>query len=202
MRHVISVLVDNEPGVLSRISGLFSGRGFNIESLNVAETLDPTISRMTLVTSGNEQIIEQIIKQLNKLVNVIKVFDLTGSDYVEREMALIRVNAESSSRAEVLRIVEIFRGRVVDVSPKSYTLEITGDEKKIQAVIELLAPFGIIEIVRTGKVAIARGKKDGSAGERPGAEVEKVNLSGSPLAETELPPRERLLQKSGRQDSS
>ena len=163
MRHVISVLVENEPGVLSRISGLFSGRGFNIESLNVAETLDPTISRMTLVTTGNEQIIEQIIKQLNKLVNVIKVFDLTGSDYVEREMALIRVNAENSSRAEVLRILEIFRGRVVDVSPKSYTFEITGDEKKIQAVVELLAPFGIIEIVRTGKVAIARGKKDSSS---------------------------------------
>jgi acetolactate synthase-1/3 small subunit len=163
MRHVISVLVDNEPGVLSRISGLFSGRAFNIESLNVAETLDPTISRMTLVTSGNEQIIEQIIKQLNKLVNVIKVFDLTGSDYVEREMALIRVNAENSSRAEVLRILEIFRGRVVDVAPKSYTFEITGDEKKIQAVVELLAPFGIIEIVRTGKVAIARGKKDSSS---------------------------------------
>jgi acetolactate synthase I/III small subunit len=163
MRHVISVLVDNEPGVLSRISGLFSGRAFNIESLNVAETLDPTISRMTLVTSGNEQIIEQIIKQLNKLVNVIKVFDLTGSDYVEREMALIRVNAENSSRAEVLRILEIFRGRVVDVSPKSYTFEITGDEKKIQAVVELLAPFGIIEIVRTGKVAIARGRKDSSS---------------------------------------
>jgi acetolactate synthase-1/3 small subunit len=162
MRHVISVLVENEPGVLSRISGLFSGRAFNIESLNVAETLDPTISRMTLVTSGNEQIIEQIIKQLNKLVNVIKVFDLTGSDYVEREMALIRVNAENSSRAEVLRILEIFRGRVVDVSPKSYTFEITGDEKKIQAVVELLAPFGIIEIVRTGKVAIARAKKDSS----------------------------------------
>ncbi len=163
MRHVISVLVDNEPGVLSRISGLFSGRGFNIESLNVAETLDPSISRMTLVTGGNEQIIEQIIKQLNKLVNVIKVFDLTGSDFVEREMAMIRVNAEAGSRAEVLRILEIFRGRVVDVSPKSYTFEITGDEKKIQAVIELLAPFGIIEIVRTGKVAIARGKKDGSS---------------------------------------
>jgi acetolactate synthase-1/3 small subunit len=162
MRHVISVLVDNEPGVLSRISGLFSGRGFNIESLNVAETLDPTISRMTLVTSGNEQIIEQIIKQLNKLVNVIKVFDLTGSDFVEREMVLIKVTAEDSTRAEVLRILEIFRGRVVDVSPKSYTLEITGDEKKNQAVIDLLAPFGIQEIVRTGKVAIARGKKNGS----------------------------------------
>jgi acetolactate synthase-1/3 small subunit len=163
MRHVITVLVDNEPGVLSRISSLFSGRGFNIESLNVAETLDASISRMTLVTRGNEQIIEQIIMQLNKLVNVIKVFDLTGSDYVEREMALITVTAEAASRAEVLRIVEIFRGRVVDVSPKSFTLEITGDEKKIQAVVELLVPFGIVEIVRTGKVAIARGKKDISA---------------------------------------
>lgn len=163
MRHVITVLVDNEPGVLSRISGLFSGRGFNIESLNVAETLDPSISRMTLVTRGNEQIIEQIIKQLNKLINVIKVLDLTGSDYVEREMTLITVTAEAASRAEVLRIVEIFRGKVVDVSPKSFTLEITGDEKKIQAVVELFVPFGILEIVRTGKVAIARGKKDVSS---------------------------------------
>ncbi len=163
MKHVISVLVDNEPGVLSRISGLFSGRGFNIESLNVAETLDPTISRMTLVTRGNDQIIEQIIKQLNKLVNVIKVQDLTGTDYVEREMALIKVSAQASSRAEVLRIVDIFRGRVVDVSPKSFTLEITGDEKKIQAVIDLLIPLGIMEIVRTGKVAISRVKKNGGS---------------------------------------
>jgi len=158
MRHVISILVENEPGVLSRVSALFSGRGFNIESLNVAETLDPTISRMTLITAGNEQIIEQIIKQLNKLVNVIKVMDLTGSDFVDREMILVRVRAEATSRAEVLRILEIFRGRVVDVSPKSFTLELTGDEKKIQAVVELLTPFGILEIVRTGKVAIMRAK--------------------------------------------
>jgi len=156
------MLVENEPGVLSRVSALFSGRGFNIESLNVAESLDPTISRMTLITSGNEQIIEQIIKQLNKLVNVVKVMDLTGSDFVDREMILVRVRAEATSRAEVLRILEIFRGRVVDVSPKSYTLEITGDEKKIQAVVELLTPFGILEIVRTGKVAIMRAKKDSS----------------------------------------
>ena len=162
MRHVISVLVDNESGVLSRISGLFSGRGFNIESLNVAETLDPSISRMTLVTRGNVQIVEQIIKQLNKLVNVIKVLELTGSDYVEREMALIKVTAETTSRAEVLRIVDIFRGKVVDVSPKSFTLEITGDEKKIQAVIDLLVPIGIMEIVRTGKVAITRVRKEGA----------------------------------------
>jgi acetolactate synthase-1/3 small subunit len=162
MRHTISVLVSNEPGVLSRISGLFSGRGFNIESLNVAETLDPTVSRMTLVARGNDQIIEQIIKQLNKLVNVIKVVDLTGSDYVGREMALIKVAAEAGSRAEILRIVDIFRGRVVDVSSRSYTIEITGDEEKIQAVIDLFLPIGILETVRTGKVAIARVKKEGS----------------------------------------
>jgi acetolactate synthase-1/3 small subunit len=166
MKHVISVLVDNEPGVLSRISSLFSGRGFNIESLNVAETLDPTISRMTLVTFGNDQIIEQIMKQLNKLVNIIKVVDLTGSDYIDREMALIKVNAKAASRAEVLRIVDIFRGQVVDVSSSSYTLEITGNDRKIQAVIDLLSPIGIMEIVRTGKVAIPRHKKSGAKSEK------------------------------------
>jgi acetolactate synthase I/III small subunit len=166
MKHVISVLVDNEPGVLSRISSLFSGRGFNIESLNVAETLDPTISRMTLVTFGNDQIIEQIMKQLNKLINIIKVVDLTGSDYVDREMALIKVNAKAASRAEVLRIVDIFRGQVVDVSSTSYTLEITGNDRKIQAVIDLLSPIGIMEIVRTGKVAIPRHRKIGAKSEK------------------------------------
>jgi len=174
MQHVISVLVDNEPGVLSRVSGLFSGRGFNIESLNVAETLDPTISRMTLVTRGNDQIIEQIIKQLNKLVNVIKVLDLTGSEYVAREMAMIKVTAEDATRAEVLRIADIFRGQVVDVSPKSYTLEITGNDKKIQAVVDLLTPIGIMEIVRTGRVAIARAKREGfNAGSKRGNEPEE-----------------------------
>ncbi len=161
MRHVISLLVENEFGVLARIAGLFSGRGFNIESLNVAETLDPSVSRMTLVTRGNDQIIEQIIKQLNKLVSVIKVMDLTGSDYVDREMALVKVAAEAASRAEILRIVDIFRGRVVDVSAKTYTVEITGDEEKVQAVVNLLLPMGILEIVRTGKVAISRSRKDG-----------------------------------------
>jgi acetolactate synthase-1/3 small subunit len=166
MKHVISVLVDNEAGVLSRVSGLFSGRGFNIESLNVAETLDPTVSRMTLVTFGNDQIIEQIIKQLNKLVNVIKVLDLTGSDFVDREMALIKVSAKAASRAEVLRIVDIFRGQVVDVSSTSYTLEITGNDRKIQAVIDLLSPIGIMEIVRTGKVAIGRHRKTGAKTEK------------------------------------
>lgn len=167
MRHIISVLVNNQPGVLSRVSGLFSGRGFNIESLNVAETLDPAISRMTIVSVGNDQIIEQIIKQLNKLVDVIKVSDLTGTEYVDREMVMMKVSAEATARAEVLRIVDIFRGRVVDVSARYYTVEATGDEKKIQAFIDLLVPFGVVEIVRTGKVAIHRAKRESPMAEEP-----------------------------------
>jgi acetolactate synthase-1/3 small subunit len=159
LRHTLGVLVENQPGVLSRVSGLFSGRGFNIESLTVAETIEPEISRITLVTSGNEQIMEQIIKQLRKLVNVIKVIDFREVEFVDREMALIKVKAEATTRAEALRIVDIFRGKVVDVSPTSYTIEVTGDEKKIEAIIELLQHLGIIEIVRTGKAAIARSKK-------------------------------------------
>lgn len=159
LRHTLGVLVENQPGVLSRVAGLFSGRGFNIESLTVAETLNPEISRITLVTSGNEQIMEQIIKQLRKLVNVIKVIDFREVEFVDREMALIKVKAETATRAEALRIVDIFRGKVVDVSPTSYTIEVTGDEKKIEAITELLQHLGIIEIVRTGKAAIARSKK-------------------------------------------
>jgi len=160
MRHVISVLVENEPGVLSRVSGLFSGRGFNIESLTVAETIDPATSRMTIVTGGDDRILEQITKQLNKLINIIKVNDLTGESFVSREMVLIKVSAEDSTRAEVLRIADIFRGKVVDVSPKSYTIEITGDENKLEAIIDLFKPLKILDIVRTGRVAIPRGKKD------------------------------------------
>jgi acetolactate synthase-1/3 small subunit len=157
MRHTISVLVKNEFGVLSRVSGLFSARGFNIESLTVAETLDPEISRMTIVTAGNEQIIEQIIKQLRKLIDVIKVSDLTGKRFVERELALIKVRAEETTRAEVLRTVDIFRCKVVDVTPKTYTIEVTGTEDKILAIIDLLSPMGIREIIRTGRVAVPRG---------------------------------------------
>lgn len=159
MKHTLSLLVDNEPGVLSRVAGLFSGRGFNIESLCVAETLDPQVSRITLVTSGDEKIIEQIIKQLRKLINVIKVTDLSEMESVYREMALIKVKADSSSRAEILRIVDIFRGKVVDVSPNDYTIEVTGDENKLWAIIDLFKPFNIKEIVRTGSVAMARSKK-------------------------------------------
>ena len=159
MRHTISVWVDNEPGVLSRVTSLFSGRGFNIESLCVAETIEPDVSRITLVTSGSPLIIEQIIKQLRKLINVIKVVDLTETEFVEREMVLIKVRAEAASRAEVLRIVDIFRCKVVDASPHFYTIEVTGTESKIKAILDLLKPLGIEEIVKTGKIAIARSKK-------------------------------------------
>jgi len=159
MKHTISVLVENEFGVLTRVAGLFSGRGFNIESLSVAPTLDPSISRMTIVTRGDEQILEQITKQLNKLIDTIKVIDFTGQDYVEREMALIKVTAEEETRAEVLRIVDIFRAKVIDVTPRSYTVEITGAPAKVDAIIELLRPMGLKEIVRSGPVVLGRGAK-------------------------------------------
>ena len=157
MRHTISVLVENEFGVLSRVASLFSGRGFNIESLTVAETLEPSVSRITLVTRGDDQVVQQIEKQLNKLIGVIKVTDFADSPHVEREMALIKVTAEEKTRAEVMNIIDIFRGKVIDVGPQSYILEVTGDEGKIQAILELLRPLGIKEIVRTGKVAMHRG---------------------------------------------
>jgi len=159
-RHTISVWVDNLPGVLSRVTGLFSGRGFNIESLCVAETMDPEVSRITLTTSGDEQIIEQIIKQLRKLINTVKVVDLSEVDHVEREMVMVRVKAEDRSRPEVLRIADIFRCRVVDVSPNTYTLEITGTREKTNAVLGLLKTHGILDVVRSGALAIQRAKKD------------------------------------------
>lgn len=161
MRHTISILVDNEFGVLSKVAGLFSGRGFNIESLCVAETLDPKVSRMTIVTTGDDQIVEQITKQLNKLINVIKVSDLTAEEHIERELAMIKVNVDAKDRAEILSIVDIFRAKVIDVSPITYTIEMTGDNEKVKAIMELLKPFGIKEIVRTGKIAVARSPKTG-----------------------------------------
>jgi len=159
MRHVITLLVENEFGVLARIAGLFSGRGFNIESLSVAETLDPTVSTMTIVTRGEDQIIEQVLKQLNKLISIIKVVDLVDKDFVEREMVLVKVSATAGTREEILRVVDIFRGKVIDVGSKTYTLEVTGDEKKIDAILALLKPLGIKEMVRTGHVAMVRGSK-------------------------------------------
>ena len=159
MRHTISIFVDNESGVLSRIAGLFSARGFNIESLNVAPTEDPDTSRITLVTSGDDFIIQQIIKRFNNMVNVIRVTDLSDSNRVEREMALIKIKTTEKNRAEILRIVDIFRAKVVDTSLKSYTIEITGDIEKVGGFIDLLKPFGIKEIARTGTVAMTRENK-------------------------------------------
>jgi acetolactate synthase-1/3 small subunit len=156
MRHTISVLVENKFGVLSRVSGLFSGRGFNIESLSVGETIDPAVSLMTIVTTGDDQIVEQITKQLNKLIDVIKVVDFMDVDHVEREMVLIKVSPRKIDKTEFLKISEIFRGRIVDSGSATFTVEVTGDEKKIAAFIELIKPFGIKEFVRTGTVAIAR----------------------------------------------
>ena len=156
MRHTISVLVENKFGVLSRVSGLFSGRGFNIESLSVGETIDPAISLMTIVTTGDDQIVEQITKQLNKLIDIIKVIDYVELDHVEREMVLIKVAPKKNDKTEFLKLAEIFRGRIVDSGATSFTVEITGDDKKIAAFIELIKPFGIKEFVRTGRVAIAR----------------------------------------------
>jgi len=158
-KHIISLLVDNEPGVLSRVAGLFSGRGFNIESLCVAETMDAEISRITLVTRGDDAIAEQIMKQINKLINVIKVHNLTGTEYVDREMALIKVQAKSDYRAEILRIVDIFRCKIVDVSPTHYTVEVTGTADKLSAILSLLRPMGVKEIARTGSIALTREKK-------------------------------------------
>jgi acetolactate synthase-1/3 small subunit len=158
-KHTIAVLVENKFGVLSRVAGLFSARGYNIEALSVGETLDSSVSRMTLVVRGDELVLEQVVKQLHKLIDVIKVTDLTEEDHVERELVLMRVNAESQHRAEILRTADIFRAKVVDVTPSTLTLEVTGDESKLDAIIELLKPMGIQELVRTGKVAIARGSK-------------------------------------------
>ena len=158
-KHVLSILVENKPGVLSRISGLFSGRGFNIESLCVAVTTDPTVSRVTLVTKADQMVIEQIKKQLNKLINVIKVHELTGSEFVEREMILIKVHAKPEYRAEILRMVDIFRCKVVDVGAEHYTIEVTGNEGKLEAILSLLKPIGIKETARTGVIALFREPK-------------------------------------------
>jgi len=158
-KHTIAIQVENKFGVLSRVAGLFSARGYNIESLSVGETLDPTVSRMTIVVRGDEFVIEQVMKQLHKLIDVIKVTDLTDESHVERELVLIRVNAEPQHRAEIMRTADIFRAKIVDVTPQSFTIEATGDEGKLEALIELLRPMGIQELVRTGKVAIARGAK-------------------------------------------
>ena len=158
-RHVLSVLVENEPGVLSRVAGLFSGRGFNIDSLNVAPTLEEGVSHMTITTYGDSQILEQIMKQLHKIVTVIKVMDFADMSAIEREMMFVKVQAEGPARSEILRTVEIFRCKVVDVSSSEMTIEATGAEGKIDALLGLLEHYGVIELVRSGAVAVTRGPK-------------------------------------------
>jgi len=158
MRHTISVLVENKFGVLARVAGLFSGRGYNIDSLNVGETEDPTISRMTIVARGDDRILEQITKQLNKLIDVIKVTDLTSEEHIERELALIKVSAPQKVRSEIIQLASIFRSSIVDVSLESLIISATGDEDKINALIDMLRPYGIREISRSGRVAISRGR--------------------------------------------
>ncbi len=158
-RHILTLLVENRIGVLARIAGLIAAKGYNIDSVSVGETMDNSMSRVTLVVHGDEWVMEQVVKQLNRLVDVVKVVDLTEEDCIEREMILIRVNAEAPNRAEILRIADIFRARVVDVTHRTYTLEVTGVEHKIQALLDLFRPFGIKELVRTGQIAIARASK-------------------------------------------
>lgn len=158
MRHIISILLENESGALSRVSGLFSARGYNIETLTVAPTEDPTLSRITLVTRGSEDVIEQIKKQLNKLIDVVKLVDLTEGDHIEREMMLIKTRAQGGDREEVKRLAEIFRGRIIDVSDATYTIELTGTAEKLNAFIKALS-VPIIETVRTGICGISRGEK-------------------------------------------
>ncbi|WP_440956501.1 acetolactate synthase small subunit [Methanosarcina sp. Mfa9] len=159
MKHTLAVLVENRSGVLSRVSSLFSRRGYNIDSLAVGVTEDPTVSRITIVVHGDDSVLEQVKKQLNKLVDVIKVSDLASEDTVGRELALFKVSADENSRAEIMQITDIFRARIVDVGPKSVIVEVTGDEDKILAIENLFYKFGIKEMVRTGKIAIARGSK-------------------------------------------
>lgn len=159
MKHTLAILVENKSGVLSRVASLFSRRGYNIDSLAVGVTEDPDISRITIVVHGDDHVLEQVTKQLNKLIDVIKVSDIGADDAVERELALIKVAADVDTRAEIMQIANIFRARIVDVAPKSVTVEVTGDESKIQAIEKLLRHFGIKEMVRTGKIAMVRGSK-------------------------------------------
>lgn len=165
MKHTISVLVENHFGVLARVSGMFSARGYNIDSLCVGETEDPTASRMTVVVRGDDRVLEQIVKQLKKLVEVIEVTDLTHESYVERELVMVKVAAEGSRRSEITDIATIFRAKVVDISAGAITVEVTGSAGKVKAFIDMMRPFGIRELVRTGRIAIARSLKDNGNGD-------------------------------------
>jgi acetolactate synthase-1/3 small subunit len=156
MRHTISVLVENKFGVLTRVAGLFSGRGYNIDTLNVGPTNDPKVSRMTVVTRGDDATLEQIVRQLSKLPNVLKVQDFREGEYVDRELVLVKVKVDSKTRAEVMQITDIFRAKIVDVQPKTLTVEVTGTEDKVEKLLELLMVFGVMDVTRTGKIALPR----------------------------------------------
>jgi len=158
MRHVLSALVQNQPGVLAHVSGMLASRGFNIDSLAVGETEKPDLSRMTFVVHGDDNVLEQVRKQLDKIVTIVKVHDISSEDYVERDLMLIKVNAGAAQRNEISLLVEMFRGRVVDISAESLMIEIAGREQKIEAFIELMRPYGIQELARTGRIALVRGK--------------------------------------------
>lgn len=162
MKHILSALVQNQAGVLARVSGLFSARAYNIDSLTVGETEDPTVSRMTIIAHGDDPIIEQIRKQLGKLIDVIEVVDMTGEDTIDRELLLVKVSSNAKFRAELMQIVNTFRAKIVDVNPKSMTIEITGTESKLDAMLELLAAFGILELVRTGLISMSRKSSFGA----------------------------------------
>lgn len=165
MRHILAVLVENKPGVLVRVAGLFARRGFNIESLAVGKTVDPAISRMTIELEADEKTLEQVVKQLNKLVNVIKISNLTREPSVSRELVLLKVKAPAASRSEIQQIVETFRAKIVDVSLQSLIIEVTGNDEKLGAIQLLLSHYGILELVRTGKIALLRGAKTTQNGE-------------------------------------
>jgi acetolactate synthase-1/3 small subunit len=180
IRHVLSALVQNQPGVLAHVSGMFSSRGFNIDSLAVGETEDPLISRITVVVMGDDRHLEQVRKQLEKIVTVVKVLDISREDYVERDLMLIKIDAPPARRAEVQGIVEIFRGRIVDVGPEQIMIEISGQEKKIEAFIDVVRPYGIRELARTGRIALVRGSRPLSEESGPGAALESEAETAAP----------------------
>jgi acetolactate synthase I/III small subunit len=173
VRHVLSALVQNQPGVLAHVSGMFASRGFNIESLAVGETEDPNLSRITVVVLGDDRTLEQIRKQLEKIVTVVKVHDISREDYVERDLALIKVDAPPSRRAEIQGLVQIFRARIVDVGPEQLMIEISGQEKKIEAFVDQVRPYGIREMVRTGRIALVRGSQPASPDDAPSLDVDE-----------------------------
>lgn len=186
MRHVLSALVQNTPGVLAHVSGMFASRGFNIDSLAVGETEDPHLSRITVVTNGDDRHLEQVRKQMEKIVTVVKVLDISREDYVERDLMLIKVDVPPDRRAEVQGLVQIFRGRVVDVSPEQMMIEISGQEKKIEAFIDSVRPYGIRELARTGRIALVRGSRPSTPSDEPPSTLEDAEPADSLVGHSHL----------------